>query len=448
MVLQFALIWTGHYDGMVDGDIGPRSIAAIASFQRENGWSPNGVLSEEQIRRLLQRSEQNQRSVGFRLLEDARSRILIGLPTSLMVRSNDTEFGTRWVLRDDAEVIVGRFGPAQRTLQQLRERIIQSGKIKNYSMDVRPTRSTFFLAGEDDTRVYYFTGRMEGVDTVAFSISYPHVARSIYDRITIAMSNIFHLRAVPALPLTTSSIDGGQADRAERWSSRGPGTPQPENAVPETRSQATQTGSILGSGFFVDDEGHVLTNAHVVMGCSQIVVKGHGLAKLDKVDPTNDLAILSTMTHKTTPFVRFRRDEVSLAENITVAGYPLQGMLGQSLNVTTGIVSSLLGPGNDSRFLQITAPLQSGNSGGPLIDAYGRLAGVITAKLNVGQTFAKAGVLPENIGFAIRANNVLSFLRAASIEPTVELEAHLKTPVDIAKEADRYTVQVACIRHN
>jgi hypothetical protein len=245
MVLQFALIWTGHYDGMVDGDIGPRSIAAIASFQRENGWSPNGVLSEEQIRRLLQRSEQNQRSVGFRLLEDARSRILIGLPTSLMVRSNDTEFGTRWVLRDDAEVIVGRFGPAQRTLQQLRERIIQSGKIKNYSMDVRPTRSTFFLAGEDDTRVYYFTGRMEGVDTVAFSISYPHVARSIYDRITIAMSNIFHLRAVPALPLTTSSIDGGQADRAERWSSRGPGTPQPENAVPETRSQATQTGSIL-----------------------------------------------------------------------------------------------------------------------------------------------------------------------------------------------------------
>ncbi|MDA1325678.1 MAG: serine protease, partial [Proteobacteria bacterium] len=83
--------------------------------------------------------------------------------------------------------------------------------------------------------------------------------------------------------------------------------------------------------------------------------------------------------------------------DIIVAGYPLHGLLSSDLNVTKGIISALTGPGDDRRIMQITAPVQPGNSGGPLLDTSGNVVGVIVSKLNALRVARATGTLPANV---------------------------------------------------
>jgi S1-C subfamily serine protease len=112
--------------------------------------------------------------------------------------------------------------------------------------------------------------------------------------------------------------------------------------------------------------------------------------------------------------------------------------------VTTGIVSSLSGLLNDTRYLQISAAVQSGNSGGPLLDTSGNVVGVVTGKLNA-LKFAKAtGEIPENINFAIKTGAVRDFLDNSVVSyQTAEPKAELKT-ADIARNARAYTMLISC----
>jgi hypothetical protein len=88
---------------------------------------------------------------------------------------------------------------------------------------------------------------------------------------------------------------------------------------------------------------------------------------------------------------------------VIVAGYPLQGLLTSKASVTTGIVSALAGPKEDKKLIQITAPVQPGNSGGPLVDSQGNVVGIIVSKLNGLRVARTIGSLPENINFAEEA---------------------------------------------
>jgi S1-C subfamily serine protease len=125
-------------------------------------------------------------------------------------------------------------------------------------------------------------------------------------------------------------------------------------------------------------------------------------------------------------------------------GYPYHGLLTSDFTVSTGIVSSLSGLLNDTRFLQISAPIQPGNSGGPLLDTSGNVVGVVAAKINAIR-FAKAtGDLPENINFAIKTGAVRDFLDNSVVPyQTAEPSAELKT-AQVASNARAYTMLVSC----
>jgi S1-C subfamily serine protease len=101
---------------------------------------------------------------------------------------------------------------------------------------------------------------------------------------------------------------------------------------------------------------------------------------------------------------------------VIVVGYPLGGLLGSGPQVTTGNVSSLIGPGDDTRALQFTAPTQSGNSGGPLLDSDGAVVGVVSSKLNAVRVHEMTGDVPQNVNFAIKAALARGFLDAVGME--------------------------------
>ena len=135
---------------------------------------------------------------------------------------------------------------------------------------------------------------------------------------------------------------------------------------------------------FVTSEGHILTNAHVVKDCSEIRIGvGQGnfeVGQLTAKDTTNDLALVKV--NAKLAHVGALRFGVRLGENVEAFGYPLSQVLATSGNFTTGNVTALAGLGDDSRFFQISAPVQPGNSGGPLLDENGNLVGIVSSKLN------------------------------------------------------------------
>jgi TPR repeat protein len=198
-----------------------------------------------------------------------------------------------------------------------------------------------------------------------------------------------------------------------------------------------------GSSFVVSANGDVLTNRHVVVGCNRLRVGGQN-TKVIAQDPNNDLALLRT--EKTAnSFAYFREGRgARVGEKVSVAGYPLRGILGDNLNVSFGNISSLTGIGNDSRLFQISAPVNPGNSGGPLLDGSGNIIGVVTSKLNALFVAKKIGDIPQGANFAIKSSIVRIFLDLNNVDYETARSRTPKTTTKVADEAQKYTLLVEC----
>lgn len=207
--------------------------------------------------------------------------------------------------------------------------------------------------------------------------------------------------------------------------------------------------SDFGTGFVISANGHIVTNNHVIDGCSDLKGNLTGEAamvlRVVSSDANNDLALLqasSTATFK--EFARIRDRSIRSGDSVVAIGFPFHGLLTSDFTVTTGIVSSLSGMRNDSRFLQISAPVQPGNSGGPLFDTTGQIVGVVTGKLDGLRVAVATGSIPENINFAIKTGALRDFLDNSVVPyQTAEPKGELKT-TDIAGNARAYTMLISC----
>jgi TPR repeat protein len=200
-----------------------------------------------------------------------------------------------------------------------------------------------------------------------------------------------------------------------------------------------------GSGFFLTVAGHLLTNAHVVEGCSRVSLAGGSALTVLDIDASSDLALLKAGgTSTRTPLMLRQGRGVRLADSVVVAGFPLTGLLSSGLNVTTGTVSALAGPGDDHRLIQITAPVQPGNSGGPLLDTSGNVVGVVVSKLDAVKVASITGDIPQNVNFAISLGTLQAFLDSNSIDYQTRASASPKSNADVAEMARAATVQIEC----
>jgi S1-C subfamily serine protease len=202
-----------------------------------------------------------------------------------------------------------------------------------------------------------------------------------------------------------------------------------------------------GTGFFVSADGRVLTNAHVVDNCKEIVLHTPGKVTPGRIvarDVPNDLALLDSDV-RSARFANFRTS-AKLGEDIVVYGYPLSGVLASGGNVTTGNISALTGMRDDSRILQISAPVQAGNSGGPLLDRSGNVIGVVTGKLNALVAAIALRDMPQNVNFAIKSQVVANFLDAQGVKYSRKDGGGTLNTVDLAARAKAYTIQIECKR--
>ncbi len=221
----------------------------------------------------------------------------------------------------------------------------------------------------------------------------------------------------------------------------------PEPATPKGSDQGSNHDEKWsGSGFFVSADGHLVTNAHVVEGCKSLNVI-HGLnppvsARVLAKDTTNDLALVLIPT-KPEKFAIIRVG-AKVGEEIAAFGYPLLGLLATSGNFTRGNISSVAGLGDDTRYLQITAPIQKGNSGGPVVDQSGNLVGVVVSKLNVLAVATETDDIAQNVNFAIKSSVLVNFLDSSGISYSSSGPQAPLSPVDLAEKVKTFTVLVKC----
>jgi len=221
-----------------------------------------------------------------------------------------------------------------------------------------------------------------------------------------------------------------------------------QNAAPTT-PKASRTVNKTGTGFVISPSGHIVTNHHVVDGCSGDIhgnLSGEPVTTLRVVssDEANDLALLQGPAASFKDFARIRDRAIRSGDSVVAIGYPYHGLLTSDFTVTTGIVSSLSGLLNDTRYLQISAAVQPGNSGGPLLDTSGQIVGMVAAKINALKFVRATGNIPENINFAIKTGAIRDFLDNSVVPyETAEPKGELKT-AEIAGNARAYTLLISC----
>ena len=164
-----------------------------------------------------------------------------------------------------------------------------------------------------------------------------------------------------------------------------------------------RNGTSAGSGIVMSEDGYLITNCHVVENCYSVQVTLSGGQTYDAVvvgtDSVSDLAVLRIGAKGLTAAEFGNSDQVQVGDSVAAIGNPLGAEL--SGTMTDGIISAVnrnvrVG-GNTLTLLQTTAALNSGNSGGALINCYGQVIGITTAK--IGDQYSAAGV--EGLGFAI-----------------------------------------------
>jgi hypothetical protein len=164
-------------------------------------------------------------------------------------------------------------------------------------------------------------------------------------------------------------------------------------------------------------------------------------------DPKNDLALLSLSSRLARPagVATLREGRgIRQGDGVLAIGFPLRGLLASGVNLTTGTISALAGLRDDTRYLQITAPIQPGNSGGPLLDQSGNVIGIIVAKLDAVKIAEATGDIPQNVNFAINATMARPFLDANGVEYETAPSTRKLEAADIGERAKKFTVLVEC----
>ena len=190
-----------------------------------------------------------------------------------------------------------------------------------------------------------------------------------------------------------------------------------------------------GTGFFVSDQGHMITNNHVVDKCKSIKVIYDGRefdSQVLSVDRINDLAIIKANINPKKIYT-VSNEDAQLLEDVIVAGYPLGKKVSAAIKATSGTVTALAGVGDNYAEFQTDAALNSGNSGGPIIDENGNVIGVAVSKISGAESF----------NFGVKSSVLRIFANANSLKFLSPNKRAMKKK-DLGKLVTEATVYLEC----
>jgi S1-C subfamily serine protease len=430
VAIGLGLIATGDFDGLLDYGFTKRLYKAIVAFQSREGFPATGVLQQEAFGRLKDRWYGFGREMGLENVTHPDSGAQLMVPKRLFDISRRTPRGFAFERADEAMALSFVAYPAsQKTFAQLYETMALPTAQRRVTY--KTLKNAFFVStGLYHGKKYYtWMNAVDGGST-GFTISWSEQFGETGNRIAMLLANTF-------LAKPTSAAPGAPPVAVE------------EPRSPDRQQQQEAPGNSSGTGFKITAQNHILTNNHVAGNCRQLsVVKAGEIpveAELVASDPTNDLALLKTKSQLAGDVAKFSGGAPPKAgEEIAVYGFPLAGALASSGNIVVGNIAALAGLGNDSRHYQISAPVQPGNSGGPVLNYKGEIVAMVVSKLNAIEAAKVTGDIPQNINFAIKGSVVINFLESNGISfERQDNGVKLDVP-DIAEKASAFTFLVEC----
>lgn len=442
LFLQVLMTASGYWNAVANENFSPKLFKAIAKFQSENGYTQDGILQGEPLKKLVEVGGGKLDYWGFQGIQHPTRSLSLWIPFGLNLSSSRDANGLRY--EDALKRISIDFTTFQNNTAAFTYNIVVNFlSERNYQIHYKVFKNDWFVvsatspSGLDE----YYRYHQDRENVTGFSVSWNNSNGNINgDRIAILMSNSFwsemtHAKFIDA-PGRSASFQARALIAPNPASTVAPSNPTPPSPTPQIPAATTRLIS-TGTGFFVTADGKFITNAHVVEGCRTAKVKTDDGIELEGVitarDPTNDLALINLP--KSGQKFATLRNAVRLGEGISAFGFPHSDVLSTNGNFTTGNVTALNGLNDDSRFYQISAPVQAGNSGGPLLDLSGNVVGVVSAKLNAIKMAVQSGDLPQNVNFAIKANALASFLESNKVP--FETGALTATPMQTADIADK-----------
>jgi hypothetical protein len=174
-----------------------------------------------------------------------------------------------------------------------------------------------------------------------------------------------------------------------------------------------------GTGFFVGRSGFILTCYHVVEKAREVKVRvstGESLAAVTVcTDPGHDLALLHVQCDAPAVVPILLDQNAALGDEVYTLGFPVPRIEGFNPKLTSGIVNSLTGARDNPDYLQISAPVQPGNSGGAVISEQGYLMGIVAGRLKETVFLRETDVLPQNINYAEKASLAGTLLESQNV---------------------------------
>lgn len=215
--------------------------------------------------------------------------------------------------------------------------------------------------------------------------------------------------------------------------------PRPIDPTPPPRPASIGLRA-TGTGFVIDEAGHVMTCHHVVDGAAFIKVDSE-TASYDAVvvfaDAELDVAVLQVIKLPAIDPLPLRLTaSPDLADDVFTIGFPNTTIQGFSPKYTRGEISALTGPGDDPNHVQISTPVQPGNSGGALVTTDGIVVGIVVAKLNAVLAARVTGDIAQNVNYALKANKLSRLIEKWKMTlPSAKPTTNSKQAVQRARQA-------------
>ena len=426
--LQEALQWYGHYAGAIDGAFGPGTRRSMAEWQTAGGLEPTGVLTTAQRGRLMSGYEGERAAIGFQAVAEDEAGIEITLPLSLVAFDRYQPPFVQYKEKDGSgyrALLISQPGD-QTTLSGLYD-LMQTLEIVPLEGERQLGRNSFILTGANDRIGSYTEVALKGGLVKGFTLVWPMADAARAEKVLAAMKSGFR-------PVGDHALDDSL------------GQPMAVSRADLVAGLAVRRPLISRSGFYVDATGRVATTTEVLKGCGRLTIDGGIAMTVAAQDDVNGVAILMPDTALAPLGVaQLKASATDVGGEIAVAGYSYPDTLTEPV-VTFGTLADTKDLDGNTARERLALKALEGDAGGPVLDATGRVIGMLLPKVP-----DSGRILPEDVSFAADSAVIRSTMGPAQATGTAAGAVEATTPApgamaaeDLARLGRDMTVQVSC----
>ncbi len=419
--LQVALKWAGFYNAAIDGSFGRGTRGAMEAWQNANNQEATGILTTRQRALLLQQYNAVLDGMNMRLVRDDASGIQMEIPTDIV---SFTEYQPPFVRFDASGAI-----PEAQVLfisQEADEgRFVGLFEVMQI-LDIVPPDgprsrdgNRFVIEGIGNGIHSYTTATLQDNRIKGFTLVWPE------------RDDQRRLRIIEEMEASFQRLDGVLDPDIT--------PPSEDQAIDMVSGLSVRQPRLSRSGFFVSDDGAVVTTIDAVQNCERITLDRENEAEIAFADPAQGIAILRPVD-ALVPIgtAQFLTVVPRLQDQIAVAGYPFNGVL-SAPTLTFGQVVDIRGLNGEDQIKRLSILPQEGDVGGPVFDDSGAVIGMLLPRVDRNNR-----VLPQDVYFSLDAEQIVSTLSQQGVTAVTRQAAGPISPVALTREAANVTVLVSC----